>query len=451
MHSLQARLSSGLLLSLIAVMFGIWWFVSDAVHGIAEDYMISRMTHDSDSLLTAVNYTADGQVNLENSRIDGIYQRPFSGHYFQIRTAGKTLRSRSLWDQELHLPEVIADGMTRWHLMGPQQQPLLVITNRYSKQGSSVQITVAEDLTTIEKGIVKIKSRFAIITGALLLLMVGIQLVIVRAGLKPLVAVREEVHALLHGELRHLSQVVPREVAPLVSEINRLIDVLQNRLRRSRNAIGDLAHALKKPLTLLQQLANIAPANWQADNQQTLVEQSTSMKQMIDRELRRARLAGEGPVGTFFDVDAELPSLLKTLHSMHRQKDIAMDTVFPPHLTLPFDREDMLELLGNLLDNAFKWAQQNIHLQMSIDTQLSIVVEDDGPGVDADAIEHLTQRGRRLDEAVHGHGLGLAIVDDIVTQYHGTLRFSHSQKLHGLSVQVTLPLPYPSQEDTALG
>lgn len=449
MHSLQARLSSGLLLSLIAVMFGIWWFVSDAVHGIAEDYMISRMTHDSDSLLTAVNYTADGQVNLDNSRIDGIYQRPFSGHYFQIRTAGKTLRSRSLWDQELHLPDV--DTTTRLHLKGPQQQPLLVISNSYHKQGNSVYIAVAEDLTAIEKGIVEIKNRFAIITGSLLLLMVGIQLVIVRAGLKPLAAVREEVHALLHGELRHLSQVVPQEVAPLVSEINRLIDVLQNRLSRSRNAIGDLAHAMKKPLTLLQQLSNTPPDNWQADNQQTLVEQSTSMKQMIDRELRRARLAGEGPVGTFFDVDTELPLLLKTLHSMHRQKDIAMDTVFPPHLTLPFDREDMLELLGNLLDNAFKWAQQNIHLQLSIDTQLNIVVEDDGPGVDAEAIEHLTQRGRRLDESVHGHGLGLAIVDDIVAQYHGTLTFSRSPELHGLSVQVALPLPYPLQDDTALG
>jgi signal transduction histidine kinase len=441
MHSLQARLSSGLLLSLIAVFFGIWWFVSYAVHGIAEDYMISRMTHDSDSILTAITYNTNGKVSLENSRIDGIYQRPFSGHYFQVHTAGETLRSRSLWDQELYLPEVMAGGMTRLHLIGPQKQPLLVIVNSYNKQGNSVRIAVAEDLTAIEKGIVKIKNRFSIITGTLLLLMVGIQLVIVRAGLKPLTAVREEVHALLHGELRHLSQVVPREVAPLVSEINRLIDVLQNRLSRSRNAIGDLAHALKKPLTLLQQLSNQPPNEWQIDNQQTLVEQTTSMKQMIDRELRRARLAGAGPVGTFFDLDAELPLLLKTLHSMHRQKEVVIDSAYPPQLTLPFDREDMLELLGNLLDNAFKWARHKIRLHVSVDEQLTIVVEDDGPGVDDDAIEHLTQRGKRLDESVHGHGLGLAIVDDIVAQYHGKLSFRRSQQLQGLSVQVTLPLP----------
>jgi signal transduction histidine kinase len=441
MHSLQARLSSGLLLSLIAVFFGIWWFVSDAVHGIAEDYMVSRLNHDSDSILTAIVFDRTGQLSLESSRIDGIYQRPFSGHYFQVRVNDKTLRSRSLWDQQLAIPSQNASGISRLHLPGPQQQSLLVIVNSYQKQGHDIHIAVAEDLTTIEKGIADIKRRFAIITAALLLFMVGVQLIIVRAGLKPLTAVREEIHALLHGELRHLSQIVPREVAPLVNEINRLIDVLQNRLVRSRHAIGDLAHALKKPLTLLQQLATVPTNSWQDDNQQTLSEQTLSMKQMIDRELRRARLAGEGPVGSFFDVDSEMPLLLKTLRSMHRQKEISIDSHFPSPMILPFDREDMLELVGNLLDNACKWARQQVRLQLTVNDQVIIVVEDDGPGVDDDAMAQLTQRGRRLDESVHGHGLGLSIVDDIAAQYHGTVEFERSATLHGLLARVTLPLP----------
>ena len=440
MPSLQARLGLGLLLSLVATFLVLWGLVSYAIRGLTEDYMSSRLAHDGETLLAALNFDKDGRPRLAAARIDPVYRRPFSGRYFQIRAGEAVLRSRSLWDQALTLPALAPGETRRLRLGGPQAQPLLVWVAGFRKQDRPLTLAVAEDLSGVEADIRRFQRLFALTAAALLLPLLVLQVLIVRTGLKPLDRVRREIRALERGEVRTLTPEVPREVAPLVHEVNRLLQIMGRRLQRSRNALGDLAHALKAPLTVLRQLRRDEALEAQPALREALVAQTDTMQRVLERVLRRARLAGEGPAGAHFSLEADLPALVDTLRRMHPQREISFETEAPPAGTLALDREDLLELLGNLLDNACKWARRRVRLAIRANDTVHIVVEDDGPGVEPPALAGITRRGARLDESAEGHGLGLAIVKDVIDDYGGSIDFGRSESLGGLRVNVRLPL-----------
>jgi signal transduction histidine kinase len=300
-----------------------------------------------------------------------------------------------------------------------------------------VTIAVAEDLSALEADIRQFYNRFALTAGLLLIALIVIQILIIRGGLRPLQRMRKELGQLERGALPRLTEQAPAEIQPMIREINHLLDVMSQRLQRSRNALGDLAHALKKPLTVLTQLTDDEAVKAQTELHRSLTRQTTAMRKTTDHILKRARLAGEGPAGLAFDARAEIQSLIETLKKMHQDKDCVVKTDIPSDLHLRMDREDLLELLGNLLDNAFKWAQREIYLQVRVnEAGLHISIEDDGPGVAPDQLQHLSQRGTRLDEQVEGHGLGLAIVQNIVALYGGEISFAVADERGGLSVQV---------------
>ena len=180
-----------------------------------------------------------------------------------------------------------------------------------------------------------------------------------------------------------------------------------------------------------------------------LVRQVDTIRVLMERELKRARLAGGGVWGRSFDPATEIPPLLDALKSIYRDKRLEIDSRIPAGMLFPVDRQDMLELLGNLLDNACKWAHRCVLLTVEQASGLSMVVEDDGPGCPAEELEQLAQRGVRIDESASGHGLGLAIVRDVVENYGGSLRFGRSAELGGFMVRVWLPEPQGAKE-TAL-
>lgn len=437
MRSLQARLSIGLILSLLVVILLSWFALSNAIRYIAEDYILSRLQHDNEVLLAALAFDPDKKPSLAMERISSEYQRAFSGHYYLIFANGVSLRSRSLWDSELNIPLLSAGETRQLRLDGPQQQRLIVLVNGYFKQGQNITIAIAEDLSAIEANILSLQQNFAIMAIIGLLTLVGIELLIVRKTLHPLKNASKEIRALEQGELSQLSQAVPSEILPLVDEVNHLLTILDQRLQRSRNALGNLAHALKKPLTVIQHLRC---SNTEQMAQQTLQAQTQQMRQLIERELRRARIAGEGPIGAYFDPATEIKPLIDTLHKIYQQKELTIETSISTTPILPLDREDMLELLGVLMDNACKWAKTRIRLALHQEDQLLIKVEDDGDGVNDSLISQLTHRGKRLDESISGYGLGLAIAQDIVEQYHGILNLGHSDELGGFCVSVSLPI-----------
>ena len=440
MRSLQSKLGFGLILSLVGVFTVLWFLISFSIQSLAEEYIASRLRHDAETLLSTIEFDATGQFKLNESAIDLVYNKPYSGHYFIISTAKQTVNSRSLWDQQLRQPRPIEAGVQQRHYEdGPNKQALLVISSGFNKQQHPLTITVAEDLNPVISDIEQFQSRFALTAVTLLLLLLILQIFILRYSLTPLSRLRSELQALQQGETRQLSTDTPTELQPLVHEINHLLSVMEQRLHRSRDALGDLAHAIKKPLTVIQQLTHKEQANQPDDLRIQIAKQANDINNISDRILKRARLAGQSHIGERFNFTSDLPALLDTLKLMYSDKTITTHIEMPETIHYPIDRQDMMELLGNLLDNAWKWARQTVCISIAMNDELRISIEDDGSGANPDRLKELTKRGTRLDESIQGHGFGLAIAADIVAEYHGSLHFSQSDKLGGFRAVLTLP------------
>jgi signal transduction histidine kinase len=256
--------------------------------------------------------------------------------------------------------------------------------------------------------------------------------------LRPLETAREQIAQLQQGQRSQLDDQVPVELEPLVAQINHLLAHTEDSLKRSRNALGNLGHALKTPLAVLLSLASSAQLDAHPHLRKTLKEQLEQVQQRLNRELNRARLAGDALPGALFDCAGELPGLLATLTMIHGEH-LTLSYRAEAGLQLPWDREDLLELLGNLLDNACKWADAEVRLSVLETVEgFELSVEDDGPGIPEDRREQVFSRGTRLDEQTDGHGLGLGIVRDIVEAWGGALALQESE-WGGLNVLIKLP------------
>ena len=398
-------------------------------------YLEAGLRNDSENLLAALVRGPQG-LQLDERRLSPAYQRPFSGHYFRIDFADGHWRSRSLWDQEL--PALEQPGLHDNLQLGPEGQQLLVLRTDYRRSGVPISISVAEDYTPIRESFRRMQQLGLGLglTGLLLILL--LQRITVRRALRPLEQAREQIAQLQRGQRSQLDDQVPVELEPLVAQINHLLAHTEDSLKRSRNALGNLGHALKTPLAVLLSLASSEQLEAQPQLRKTLREQLQQVEQRLNRELNRARLSGDALPGALFDCDAELPGLLATLNMIHGEH-LALSYRAPPGLQLPWDREDLLELLGNLLDNACKWADAEVRVSV-IETAdgFELSVEDDGPGIPEERRDQVFSRGTRLDEQTHGHGLGLGIVRDIVDSWGGELSLLESE-WGGLKVVIQLP------------
>ena len=439
MRSLQSKLSTGLILSLIAVFSVMWMLISSSIQSLADEYIASRMHHDAEMLLSTISFDTAGNLILDKAAVDLVYSKPFSGHYYLITSAGQIISSRSLWDYPLNSAEVDTGMSVRSYQDGPDKQSLLVLDNGFSKQGHKLSVTVAEDLNPVKQSISQFQSRFAISAMGMLLLLVVLQAFILRHSLNSLTRIRAELQALQHGETDQLSTDIPTELQPLVSEVNHLLKIMTQQLHRSRDVLGDLAHAIKKPLTVMQQLTDKHRETMSVDVQEKLAKQITAINRLTDRILKRARLAGHHHSGMRFSLSQDLPDLIDALEIMYSEKAVSIQVNMDKEINYQIDREDMLELLGNLLDNACKWASSTVTISIVAVSGLSICIEDDGPGADPKKLQQLDKRGVRLDETKQGYGLGLAIVSDMVREYNGSLVFGRSEKLGGFRVDIVLP------------
>jgi signal transduction histidine kinase len=435
---IQTRLTLWLLASVLVLVALFWLVTARAPVVLTESYVVDRLAHDAEVLILGIDPSSD-PPRLDPAYANPIYERPYSGHYYRIEVDGATLRSRSLWDFDL--PTETPDSFPgTYHATGPRDQPLLVYAERIRKEGKWVEVHVAEDLSALDERIHAFRWRFAAVTLILLAIMLVVQRLIVRASLRPLDRVRRDCRRLEAGEIERLDEQVPPELQPMVEEINHLQDAMQRRLSRSRKALGNLAHALKTPITLIDQVLQRANDDLPPEVAERLAEGVTRMRRITDRELRHARMAGESGGGQRFEVDRELPRLLDMFRHLHPDKTFTHRLDAPAGACLRADREDMFELFGNLLDNAAKWAENRIRVEVARHEEgWRIRVADDGPGVPADALAELAHRGARLDESRDGHGLGLAIVREIVELYGGRLSFSRSPDLGGLNVEIRLP------------
>jgi signal transduction histidine kinase len=434
-RSIQRRLSLGLIsvmviVGLVLAQTSLWLFEMGL-----QRYLEAGLRNDSESLLVALVRGPQG-LQLDERHLSPAYQRPFSGHYFRIDFADSHWRSRSLWDQEL--PRLDHPGLHSNLQLGPEGQQLLVLRSDYRRLGQSISISVAQDYTPVRESFLRMQQIGLGLGLAGLLLILLLQRITVRRALRPLEKAREQIAQLQQGQRSQLDDQVPVELEPLVAQINHLLAHTEDSLKRSRNALGNLGHALKTPLAVLLSLASSEKLDAHPELRKVIQAQLEQVQQRLNRELNRARLSGDALPGALFDCDAELPGLLATLNMIHGEH-LDLRYVAPSGLQLPWDREDLLELLGNLLDNACKWADAEVRLSVVETAEgFQLNVEDDGPGIPQDQREQVFSRGTRLDEQTDGHGLGLGIVRDIVDTWGGVLRLEESE-WGGLKVVIELP------------
>ncbi|MQG96512.1 sensor histidine kinase [Pseudomonas sp. MN1F] len=435
MKSIQARLSLGLVAVLVVVgvvlaQLTLWLFEAGL-----QRYLENGLRKESENLLVALVRGPNG-LQLDERRISAAYQRPFSGYYFRIDFDQGTWRSRSLWD--LDMPKPAAPGLSDSHELGPEGQQLLALRADYRRLGQDISISVAQDYSPVRDGFRRLQQIGLGMGLVALLIVLVLQRITVTRSLRPLERARQQIAQLQQGQRSQLDAEVPSELAPLVDQINHLLSHTEDSLRRSRNALGNLGHALKTPLAVLLSLASSERLQGLPEVQAQLREQLEQIQQRLARELNRARLAGDALPGAQFDCDAELPGLLATLGMIHGDS-LLLEHDVPPGLLLPWDREDVLELLGNLLDNACKWADSEVRLGIAPTAEgYRLWVDDDGPGIPENRRLQVLERGSRLDEQVDGHGLGLGIVRDIVEAWGGRLALLESA-LGGLRVSIELP------------
>jgi signal transduction histidine kinase len=433
--SIQARLSLGLVAVLVVVgvvlaQLTLWLFEAGL-----QRYLENGLRKESENLLVALVRGPSG-LQLDERRISAAYQRPFSGYYFRIDFDQGTWRSRSLWD--LDMPKPAAPGLSDSHELGPEGQQLLALRADYRRLGQNISISVAQDYSPVRESFRRLQQIGLGMGLVALLIVLVLQRVTVTRSLRPLERARQQIAQLQQGQRSQLDAQVPSELAPLVGQINHLLSHTEDSLRRSRNALGNLGHALKTPLAVLLSLASSERLKDLPEVQAQLREQLEQIQQRLARELNRARLAGDALPGAQFDCDAELPGLLATLGMIHGE-GLLLERDVPPGLLLPWDREDVLELLGNLLDNACKWADSEVRLGIVPTAEgYRLWVDDDGPGIPESQRLQVLERGSRLDEQVDGHGLGLGIVRDIVEAWGGRLALLEST-LGGLRVSIELP------------
>lgn len=450
--SLRLRLLLGTLVWIAVSIVAAGWALGSLFNQhVAMQFHAELNTH-LDQLAAHLVLDQARQPLLTVDQSDPRFSKPYSGIYWQIDRIGPSpnaalglLRSRSLWDDVLRLPaDTLRDGEVHQHSVpGPGNARLgvvervVIIEDAADRPGQSFRLLVAADEQQMHAPVEKFKGMLWLALG-LLGLGLGLAVVIqVLIGLAPLRRLHGALAAVRNGSTKKLEGRFPGEVQPLVEEFNSVLAQNAEVIERARTQAGNLAHALKTPLSVI---ANAASSK-SGGLEQIVSAQVAVARKQIDYHLRRSRAAASVRVpGARTAVLPELDGLLRVMRRIHVERNLEI-VVHPPGMPTVFrgEEQDVQELLGNLLDNACKWAVRRIEVSLAVSGgELLITIDDDGRGIAEGERERLLSRGERADEQVPGSGLGLAIVDDVARLYGGRVELAESP-LGGLRVVLVLP------------
>ena len=278
------------------------------------------------------------------------------------------------------------------------------------------------------------------VLGVIIVICLGVGLLLVRRGLGSFDVLRDRLSRVKDGRDRRLEGEYPREVVPLINDLNGLLEDRDRRVTRALTKAGDLAHGLKTPLAILNQHAEQAKAAGQMELAHAITQQVERMRRQVDYHLAQARASASGAnSGARSEVMTSAHALARTMTTLHAGRGLRVDADVAPDYFVRVQREDLDEMLGNLVDNGCKWATSEVRVHAKGDQRtIEIIVDDDGPGLDASLREKVLQRGVRVDEAAPGSGLGLAIVADLVELYGGSIELTAAPQ-RGLRAILRLP------------
>ncbi len=469
-QSLRVRLLVATMAGLAVAMVLAGFVLSELFQKHVQGQFEVTLAQQLDQLTARLEFDALGEPIVAGQLLsDPRWSKPYSGLYWQLdeitpegRGRKGVLRSRSLWDTSLVLPpDTLADGAVHVHkVAGPQGAALLAMERTVqasADSGARWRLAVAADMHAMQAANAQFTQVLALSLGILLLLLAAASWAQVAVGLRPLKALHRGLHKVRQGQDAQLQGTYPAEVQPLVDDFNSVLGYNAEGVARARAQAGNLAHALKTPLTVLDQAACV-PAIDGAALAAVVHEQVQVARRHIDWHLARSRAAVASQQRAQRTVLAPVVAgLVRVMDKVYAERGVHMvvelsETPDRP-ACLAVEAQDLQEMLGNLLDNAFKWASSTVWLRVRSPMEgaaaglLSIEVEDDGPGIQADQHARAMARGVRLDENVPGTGLGLAIVQDLAGLYGGRLMLQPAPPGSAGGLCAILVLPVASSPD----
>ena len=455
-RSLQSRQLWAASLGLIAFLALAGYALDRAFQSTAQSGMRERM-HSYALAYANSDFARDGSFIPPYDPPDPRFRRPGSGLYAQIVLPSGRWDSESAQGPELPPAAMLPAG--RQSFEGPL--PLVQINGapgevyRYgygliwggsedTSREFPYTVYILEDTTALGRQVAAFRSALWRYLGGAGVILLLLQMLVLRWSLRPLRDVIAELKRVQNGQASGMSEAHPRELEPLTESINAFIDSERENLDRQRNTLADLAHSLKTPLAVLRSRLDSEPD--EAGLRGEVDVQLRRMNDLVGYQLARAARSGHQLFAAPIEIEPQAEQIVTGLEKVYAAKRVLCEFVIQPEARFHGETGDLQELLGNLLENAFKWAGTRVLLTVAEGAPaagrrpgLSITVEDDGPGIADDRIAHVLQRGVRGDERVQGHGIGLAIVQDIVKSYRGELRVGRSGELGGAKFEVVLP------------
>lgn len=400
-----------------------------------------RLDSMSRVLLAAVERDPrSGRLRAAPALGDARFERVFSGWYWQVGDGrGETRVSRSLWDQRLPLADASA-GVTHRDISGPRGEPLRLIERRVRVAGDPrpLRVGLAVSRQALDDEVARFEWLLWLSLLALGLLLLGGLAAQIRWGLAPLRRLHADLREVEAGRAERLGTRLPAELSELAGAMNEVLTRDRRLIERGRAAAGNLAHALKTPISVLGTLSgrHPEPARLRAELKR--------LDEAVRHHLARASAAGGASLAGRVRADEALAPVVDGLSRLAERRGIELDVELAPSLALRVDAQDLQEMVGNLLENALHWARHRVTLRLTTrDGAACLEVEDDGPGMPPEQREAALARGARLDERRSGSGLGLAIVEDLMALYDGRLTLEAAE-LGGLAARIRLPLGGPA-------
>jgi two-component system sensor histidine kinase PhoQ len=450
MRSLHARLLLASTLVLAGFIGATGLALDKAFRVSARASMQDRLQSYIYALLAAAGEDETGRMMPPRKLPEPRFSKPDSGLYAMIAGADGTplWHSHSLAGRSVDFVSRQSPGQRQFARLDQGGMDLYAISFGvawvdYARAEELYTFAVAEDAAAFEEQLDGFRASLWGWLGAMAVVLLLVQGVILRWGLRPLRSVESDLRKIEQGAAEHLEGTYPKELTGLTSSLNSLIEHGKRAQARYRNSLDDLAHTLKTPLALMQSFCD--RKSGQLGEERALVrEQVERMDEIIDHQLQRAAVSGRATLARSVPVQPLLERLVRSLDKVYRDKQVEVELELDAQARFNGDEADLMEALGNLLDNAYKYCTGRVSVDVhgagsdGPDRGLEISIQDDGHGIAPEMIDTVLQRGRRMDETVPGHGIGLSMARDIVTVYGGELSIT-SSSLGGARVHVRFP------------
>ena len=348
----------------------------------------------------------------------------------RVITANKKIvwQSESMLNKKIPFPDNYKDGEFYFSDISNKKESFTAVnfsTVWITVEGEDTYIfQVAENKNIFDSQVNLFRKNLWTWLAGVSFILIVIQTLILRWGLKPLRHVAEDLIKIEQGKTKKLSGEYPKELTSLTNNLNILLDSSQQQLTRYRDALGNMAHSLKTPIAVLQGIINTTKNK----DKNIALEQLTTINNVVEYQLQRAATVGHSQLAESIELQSVINKIVRTLQKVHKDKNIKVQVSIPARMTVKISQGDLYELLGNLIENAFKWCNKEILISgKTSNNQTQIIIEDDGPGIDENEKKRILLRGQRADEETPGHGLGLAMVNDILLLYKGEIAISESE------------------------